>query len=126
MNRTVLAILLLLIIIAIGWAFIKRNTMGTKDTKRVTETLGLKQVVDIPLAGGTNRFDYQSINYNNHRLYISHLGSSMVTVFDLEKQQVIKDIPLASSPYGIIAMPSLKTVYVGVGGNNQVGVIDEN
>ncbi len=94
--------------------------------KQGASSLGLQQVRDIPLAGGANRLDYQDIDYNTNRLYVSHLGSSMVHVFDLGKQQVIKDISLTSSPYGILTVPSLKEVFVGVGGNNQVAVIDEN
>lgn len=89
-------------------------------------SMGLQQVKDIPLTGGANRLDYQSIDVNTQRLYISHLGSNMVHVFDIQKQKIIKDIPLTSSPYGILAVPSLSEVFVGVGGNNQVAVIGEN
>lgn len=91
-----------------------------------TTTPELKTVTDIPMSGGTNRWDYQSIDYENNRLYISHLGSSMVTIFDLNSQQVITDIPDIPRPFGILAVPSLKTVYVSAAGKNQVGVIDEN
>lgn len=77
------------------------------------------------MSGGTDRWDYQSINYDTNRLYISHLGSSIVTVFDLKTQQVITDIPDIPRPFGILAVPSLKTVYVSAAGKNQVGVIDE-
>lgn len=41
---------------------------------------GLIKIVDIPLSGGANRLDYQSIDYSTNKLYISHLGSSMVHV----------------------------------------------
>lgn len=91
-----------------------------------TTPLGLQLIKDIPLYGGANRLDYQSIDYATNKLYISHLGSSMVHIYDLGKQKVIKDISLTGSPYGILAVPSIKTVYVGVGGSNQVAVIDEN
>lgn len=99
-----------------------KEHMGNHDAA----SLVLQQVKDVPLAGGANRLDYQSIDYTTNRLYISHLGSSTVHVFDLRKQKIVKDISLASNPYGILAVPSLKTVYVGIGGNNQVAVIDEN
>ncbi len=78
------------------------------------------------MSGGTNRWDYQSIDYGNNRLFISHLGSSIVTVFDLKSQQVLADIPDVPNPYGILAVPGLKTVYVSAAGKSQVGVIDEN
>jgi len=88
--------------------------------------LGLHEVKDVLLSGSANRLDYQSIDTNTHKLYISHLGSNRIHVFDLTTQKVIKDIVLSGSPYGILAVPSLKDVYVGVGGSNQVAVIDEN
>jgi hypothetical protein len=56
----------------------------------------LHQVRDIPLTGGTNRFDYQSIDTSTNRLYISHLGSNMVDVFDVKMQKVITNIPIVS------------------------------
>src|SRR5436309_815782 len=56
-------------------------------------SLGLQQVKDIPLSGGADRLDYQSIDPTTNKLYISHLGSSLVHVFDLGKQKVIADIP---------------------------------
>jgi len=95
-------------------------------TSRVSPTVSLRAIADIPMSGGTNRWDYQSINYDNDRLYISHLGSSIVTVFDLKSQQVIADIPGIPRPFGILVVPNLKTVYVSAAGQNQVGVIDEN
>jgi len=117
----VIACLILIVVIFLPF----KNNPSTKDTNKSLAALGLKFVKDIPLSGGANRWDYQSINYENNRLYISHLGSSMVTVFDLETEKILKDIPLASSPYGILAVPIFKKVFVGVGGNNQVAVIDE-
>jgi YVTN family beta-propeller protein len=93
-------------------------------TTRVSPNIGLRTIADIPMSGGTNRWDYQSINYDNNRLYISHLGSSIVTVFDLKSQQVIADISDIAGPFGILAVPNLKTVYVSSAG--RVGVIDDN
>jgi len=80
--------------------------------------LGLHEVKDVLLSGSANRLDYQSIDTNTHKLYISHLGSNRIHVFDLTTQKVIKDIALSGSPYGILAVPSLKDVYVGVGSSN--------
>src|SRR5947207_13906593 len=90
------------------------------------QKVSLQIVKDIPLTGRANRLDYQSIDSTTNRLYISHLGSNMVHIFDLRKQKVIKDIPLTASPYGILAIPILKEVFVGVGGNSQVARIDGN
>lgn len=94
------------------------------QTQKVSHS-ALHQIADIPLSGGANRLDYQSIDADTNRLYIAHLGSNLVHVVDLTTQKVIADIPLSSSPYGILAVAELQKVFVGLGGNNEVGVIDE-
>lgn len=122
--------LVIVILIGISLIFIKQFNLYPSLKSIVSQqgatSLGLQLVKDIPLSGGASRLDYQSIDYNTNRLYISHLGSNIVHVYDLRKQKIIANIPLTSSPYGILAVPSLKDVYVGTGGNNQVAVIDEN
>lgn len=121
MKRKIFLGLLSIILISGLFALLNSRQVSQKETAPK-----LKYVIDIPLPGGTNRWDYQSINYKNNRLYISHLGSNMVTVFDLKAQKVLASIPLSASPYGILVVPDKKKVFVGVGGNNQVAVIDES
>ncbi len=126
MKRTLIT-LLVLVILAVGLVyFFTSKSTPTQTNKANTKALGLKTVLDIPLSGNTDRLDYQSINYDNQRLYISHLGSSLVHVFDLTNQKVLADISGLSNPYGILAVPSLKKVYVSEGGGGAVAVIDEN
>src|SRR5689334_19213017 len=50
-----------------------------------TVTIPLKVVADVPLSGGTTRLDYQSFDNASGRLFIAHLGSDLVTVFDANK-----------------------------------------
>jgi YVTN family beta-propeller protein len=95
-------------------------------TRPHPSSLKLQHVQDIPLSGGADRLDYQSIDDKTNKLYISHLGSNVVHVFDLREQKIMKDIPLTSNPYGILAVPLLKEVFVSIGGKNQLAVIDEN
>ncbi len=118
------------IIVILLFFFIKQfnlyPSLKSIVNKQGASSLGLQEVKNIPLAGDANRLDYQSIDYSTNRLYISHLGSNMVHVFDLGKQQVIKNIPLNGSPYGILAVPSLKEVFVSIGNSSQVAVINEN
>src|SRR5215467_10258664 len=47
--------------------------------------LPLQVLADVPLTGGTTRFDYQSFDSNSGRLYIAHLGADLMTVFDVNK-----------------------------------------
>jgi len=87
--------------------------------------LGLEHVTDIPLAGGTTRFDYQSIDESRRRLYIAHLGADMVTVFDIDANKVVKNISDIPSPHGILAVPERNRVYVSATGEDRVYAIDE-
>ena len=97
-----------------------------RSPARNTEKLGLKFVADIPLPGGTSRFDYQTIDETHRRLYISHMGANLVTVFDLDSRTVIANLRDISRPTGILVVPELNRVYVSASAKNEVYVIDAN
>ncbi len=94
--------------------------------KQRAEKLGLAFVADVPLTGGSTRFDYQSIDQYNRRLYIAHMGSDMITVVDIDTEKVIKNIPGTPDVHGVLAVPELQRVYATASGKDQVVVIDEN
>lgn len=48
--------------------------------------------MDVPLSGGATRLDYQSFDAASGRLYIAHLGSDLMTVFDTKTQKVVGDV----------------------------------
>ena len=82
-------------------------------------------LADIPLTGGTARFDYQSLDSSSGRLYIAHLGSDLVTVFDVNKQAVIGDVKDLKHVHGVLAVPELHRVYASTTGTNELAVIDD-
>jgi YVTN family beta-propeller protein len=90
------------------------------------EKIGLKFVTDVPLPGGTHRFDYQCIDTASRLLFIAHMGSDAIIVFDMDSGKVIKEIRGMSDVHGVLAVPELKHVYASVTGKDQVAVIDEN
>ena len=90
-----------------------------------TGTLPLKVLTDIPLNGGTTRFDYQSLDSASGRLYIAHLGSDLMTVFDVNKQTVIGDVKDLKRVHGVLAVPELHRVYASATGANELAVIDD-
>src|SRR4051794_24987097 len=67
--------------------------------------LGLRQVAEIPLPGGTSRWDYQSLDPRSGRLYLAHLGASSVTVFDTATQRVEATIGGIKDVHGVLAVP---------------------
>lgn len=87
--------------------------------------LPLKVVADVPLTGGTTRLDYQSVDSSNGRLYIAHLGSDLMTVFDVNKQTVVGDVKDLKHVHGVLAVPELHRVYASATGTNELAVIDD-
>src|SRR5215212_610100 len=62
---------------------------------------------DVPLSGGTSRFDYQSLDRQAHRLYVAHLGAGLVTVFDTEAGTMVSDVADVPGAHGIPAVPAV-------------------
>ena len=88
-------------------------------------TLPLRVLADVPLTGGTTRFDYQSLDSTSGRLYIAHLGSDLMTVFDINKQSLVGDVKDLKRVHGVLAVPSLHRVYASATGSNELAVIDD-
>ena len=90
-----------------------------------TSVLPLRVVADVPLTGGTSRYDYQSLDSSSGRLYIAHLGSDLMTVFDINKQTVVSDVKDLKRVHGVLAVPELHRVYASATGANELAVIDD-
>ncbi len=87
--------------------------------------LPLRTVADIPLAGGSSRLDYESLDDRRGLLFVAHLGASIVSVVDVRANRVVADIPDVAGVHGVLAVPSLGRVYASATDDNQVAVIDE-
>src|SRR5258707_9377922 len=88
-------------------------------------TLPLRTLSDVPLTGGATRLDYQSLDSNNGRLYIAHLGSDLMTVFDVNKQTMVGDVKDLKRVHGVLAVPELHRVYASATGTTELGVVDD-
>ena len=88
-------------------------------------TLPLKVLADVSLTGGTTRLDYQSLDSGSGRLYIAHLGSDLMTVFDVSKQTIVGDVKDLKRVHGVLAVPELHRVYASATGTNELAVIDD-
>src|SRR6185369_11625033 len=80
--------------------------------------LPLRVLADFPLTGGTTRLDYQSLDSGTGRLYIAHLGSDLMTVFDVNKQTIVGDVKDLKRVHGVLAVPELHHVYASATGSN--------
>src|SRR5436190_3538108 len=87
--------------------------------------LPLRVLTDIARSAGTTRLDYQSLDSASGRLYIAHLGSDLMTVFDVNKQMIVGDLKDLSHVHGVLAVPQLHLVYASATGTNELVVIDD-
>lgn len=92
----------------------------------LTANLPLRTLGDVPLTGGATRLDYQTLDSDGGRLYIAHLGSDLMTVFDVNKQTVVGDVKDLKRVHGVLAVPELHRVYASATGSNELAVIDDS
>src|SRR5260370_21381662 len=85
----------------------------------------LKPVASFDLPGPYGkRFDYLTIDYDDHYLLSAHLAAGLLYVIDLRTNQVVKAIPDTPGAEGVEFVPELKKVYTSNAGDNTIGVID--
>lgn len=81
---------------------------------------------DIVLPGKPDRFDYVTIDPQRQLLFIAHLGSGMVTIFDLRGERVIGNVNDVPGVHGVLAVPSLDEVFATATDRNELDVISES
>src|SRR5216117_2753564 len=94
----------------------------------VASTAGvpLRLVADVPLPGGTSRFDYQSLETATGRLFISHMGAGQLVVFDVRAGQVIANLDRFPTVTGVLAVPAEHRAYASATGDHAVVVVDDS
>lgn len=86
----------------------------------------LKEVAEIRLPGPAVRFDYQSLDQKNGRLYIAHMNADQLVVFDTEKRQVIANLDGFKRVHGVVAVPEAARVFASATGEHQMIAVDMN
>jgi YVTN family beta-propeller protein len=85
----------------------------------------LKQIATIELPGPPGkRFDYLTIDPDDHYLLSSHLGAGILYVIDLKTNQLVRAIPDVPGTEGVEYVPELKKAYTSDWYENKIGVID--
>ena len=99
-------------------------SVGTfaQSTKPVGTVLIL--VADVPLPGPAVRFDYQSLDTSNGRLYIAHMNADQLVVFDTARREVVANLDGFRRVHGVFAAPQVHRLYASVTGNHQVAAVD--
>jgi hypothetical protein len=99
------------------------TTAAVSTAAATGDVLPLRQVADVPLPGGSSRFDYESFDAKRHRLYIAHLGAGTVTVFDVQRRRVLKDVHGVAGAHGVLAVPELGRIYATATDTHQLVAI---
>jgi DNA-binding beta-propeller fold protein YncE len=84
----------------------------------------LKKVADIPMPGPAVRFDYQSLDPSEGRLYVAHMNADQLVVFDTRRREVVANLDGFSRIHGVWAVPELGRVYASVTGEHKVAAVD--
>jgi DNA-binding beta-propeller fold protein YncE len=84
----------------------------------------LRTLADVPLPGPAVRFDYQSLDPTDGRLYIAHMNADQLVVFDTGKREVVAKLDGFHRVHGVIAVAELGRVYASVTGDHQVAAVD--
>ena len=85
----------------------------------------LKQVATFDLPGpGGKRFDYLTIDADDHYLISAHLAAGQTYVIDLRTNKVVATVTDTPGAEGVEYIPELKKFYTSNAGDNTIGVID--
>jgi DNA-binding beta-propeller fold protein YncE len=100
------------------------GVMVAAATPQDADQSPLKRVADVPLPGAAVRFDYQSLDPSQGRLYIAHMNANQLVVFDMKKREVIANLDGFPSVHGVWAVPELGRVYASATGEHHLAVVD--
>lgn len=91
----------------------------------MTASLPLNKVADVPLPGGTSRFDYQSLDQGRNLLFIAHLGAGQIVTFDTGQRTVVRNIGHIEGVHGVLVVPELNKVFASATDKDQLITLDE-
>lgn len=102
------------------------NGMAASPQGRGKDQAGsvLSTVADVPMPGPAVRFDYQSFDAKDGRLYIAHMNADQLVVFDTEKRQVIANLDGFKRVHGVLAVPEIERVFASATGEHQMVAVD--
>ena len=87
------------------------------------QTLRKLDSLDLPGPKG-ERFDYLTIDDEDHWLLSAHLGPGILYVIDLRTNKLVKAIPGVPGITGLEYVPGLRKVYTSDWGEEKIGVVD--
>jgi hypothetical protein len=90
-----------------------------------TEAQTLRKVDSFDLPGPKGqRFDYLTMDDEDHWLLSAHLGPGMLYVIDVRSNKLVKAIPGVLGITGLEYVPGLRKIYTSNWGEETIGVVD--
>ena len=99
--------------------------LGRVGAQPAAEHPSLRQVAEFELPGPLGkRFDYLTIDEDDHYLLSAHLAAGLLHVIDLRSNAVVKTIPDVPGVEGVTYIAEGRKIYTSNWGENKIGVID--
>jgi DNA-binding beta-propeller fold protein YncE len=95
----------------------------TLTTCLSAQSLKKAGVIDVPGPKG-QRFDYLTMDDEDHYLLTAHLGPGILYVIDVRTNTLVKAIPGVPGITGLEYVPGLRKVYTSDWGEEKIGVVD--
>jgi DNA-binding beta-propeller fold protein YncE len=93
------------------------------NSQETGQSLKKSAEFDLPGPGG-KRFDYLTIDTDEHYLLSAHLSAGQTYVIDLRTNKVVATVAGTPGVEGIEYVPELKKFYTSNAGDNTIGVVD--
>src|SRR5256885_6455523 len=85
----------------------------------------LKKLTEFDLPGSAGkRFDYLTIDTDDHYLLSAHLAAGQTYVIDLRSNRVVATVTDTPGAEGVEYIPEMRKFYTSNAGDNTVGVVD--
>src|SRR5579864_2679506 len=87
------------------------------------QTLRMVASVDLPGPKG-QRFDYLTMDDEDHWLLSAHLGPGILYVIDVQTNKLVQAIPGVPGITGVEYVPGLRKIYTSDWGEEKIGIVD--
>ncbi|HEV2289172.1 MAG TPA: hypothetical protein VGR81_09495 [Candidatus Acidoferrales bacterium] len=99
--------------------------MAVPQTAPRPQKPALRKVAEFDLPGPSGkRFDYLTIDPDDHYLLSAHLGAGQTYVIDLRTNKVVATVKDTPGAEGVEYVPELRKFYTSNAGDNTIGVVD--
>lgn len=88
--------------------------------------LPIRRVAEIPLSGGTGRFDYVAVDGQSGLVFIAHMGADQIVEVDERAHRVVRTIDNLPDVHGVIVVPAKHRIYATATGRDEMVAIDED